>query len=253
MISIADPRISNPVLSSLKIQKEDKIIFIKENLDADSNFIITHLLKQILYEKNRAYLLTLHNTFDHYQNVGKKLGYDLKQAVQKGDVVVFDPLMEIIDSIGQEAEENFEDPKTNILKHLINSIKKEITNLTKTQNQSAYLIIDDLSHFLDLGIELSQVISFINACINLTSNDDILVVINSHVSSSESDKIIASSLRYVCDLFIEVSSLNTGKSTDITGVIRVFRGEDENNYHYRAFDRGVKTFHPGETIYNLYK
>lgn len=252
-MSLADPRVSNPVLSSLKIKDDDKIIFIRENSKADSNFIITHLLKQILYEKNNVFLLTLHNTFDHYQNVGKKLGYDLKQAVEKEDVKILDPLEEIIDNIGHELGENFEDPRTQILKCLINSIKKEIDNLIASKKHPVYLIIDDISHFLDLGIELSEVVSFTNACINLTSDDGVFVVINTHVSSCESDRIVAHNLQYICDVFIEVSPLYRGKSTDITGVMRVHRGDIENSYHYRAFDRGVKTFHPGETIYNLYK
>lgn len=104
MISLSDPRISNPVLSSLKIKAGDKIIFIKENTFADSNFIITHLLKQFFYEKSRICFLTLHNTLDHYQNVGKKLGYDLKQAIHKNNVKVIDPLVKIIDNIGNEVE-----------------------------------------------------------------------------------------------------------------------------------------------------
>lgn len=253
MASLLDPRVSNPVLSSLKIKHDDKIIFVKENSLADSNFIITHLLKQILYEKNCAFFLTLHNTFDHYQNVGKKLGYDLKQAVEKGEVKVLDPLEEVIDNIGRELEENPDYPIGQIPKCLLNSIKKGIDNLLTSKKQAVYLIIDDISHFLDLGIELSQVVSFTNACVNLACDDDVFVVINSHVSSCESDLIVAHSVQYICDVLIEVSPLCTGKSTDITGVMRIQRGGVEDSYHFRAFDRGVKTFHPGETIYNLYK
>lgn len=100
MFSLSDPRASNPVLSSLKIRTEDKIIFVRENAFADSNFVITHLLKQLLYEKSRICFLTLHNSFDHYQQVGKKLGYDLKLNVEKGDVKIIDPLEGVVENIG---------------------------------------------------------------------------------------------------------------------------------------------------------
>ncbi|XP_076249977.1 elongator complex protein 6 [Rhynchophorus ferrugineus] len=249
MISLSDPRISNPVLSSLKIKNEDKIIFIKENAFADSNFIITHLLKQFFYEKSRVCFLTLHNTLDHYQNVGKKLGYDLKQAINRNNVKIIDPLVKIIESIGSEVEDNFQ---THMLKSLFLSIKEEIELFCSLKDQPIYLIIDDISHFLDLSIELSQIISFINYCVNLTSNANMFVVINAHVGSKP-DHIIAKSVQHICNVFVEVSQLKTGKSTDVTGLMTVQRGDNMDSFHYRAFDRGVKTFHPGETIHNLYK
>lgn len=121
-----------------------------------------------------------------------------------------------------------------------------------SQDHPVYLIIDDLSHFLDLGIELSAIVNFINLCINLTSDKNVFAVINSHVSS-KSDLLVANSIQYICDVFVCVSALKTGKSTDITGIMSVQRGKNESRYHFRAYDRGVKTFHPGETIYNLYK
>lgn len=104
MISLADPSISNPVLSSLKVKPEDKIIFVRENALADSNFIITHLIKQLLFQQCRICFLMMHNNFEHYQTVGKKLGYDLQQVVDKGDVKVIDPLEELVESIGRDEE-----------------------------------------------------------------------------------------------------------------------------------------------------
>lgn len=248
MGSLADPRVSNQVLAVLKIKPEDKIIFIRENSFADSNFIITHLLKQLLYEKSRVCFLTLHNTLEHYQQVGKKLQYDLNQAVQKGDVKVIDPLEELVDNIGQDLE----DQRTNILHCIFNSAKAEIDSFLAAQDHPLYVIIDDMSHFLDLGVELSELINFTNRCLNLTSNKNVFAIINSHVSS-KTDLILANGIQYVCDVLVTVSPLKTGRSTDITGLMSVQRGREESRYHFKAFDRGVKTFRPGESIYNLYK
>ncbi|XP_050299152.1 elongator complex protein 6 [Anthonomus grandis grandis] len=243
-----DPRVSNPVLSSLNIKPEDKIIFIQENSFADSNFIITHLIKQLLYDKSRACVLTLHNTVEHYQNVGKKLGYDLNQAIQKGEIRIIDPMEELVANIGL----NEEDPRSRLLTCLYAALKTHIEQFLLQKEQPVYLIIDDLSHFLDLGLGIPAIINFTNLFINLTSDKNIFAVINSHVSS-KSDLIVADSLHYICDLYISVSPLKTGKSSDVSGLMTIQRGEDENRYHFRTFDRGVKTFHPGESIYNLYK
>lgn len=131
-------------------------------------------------------------------------------------------------------------------------MEKQIEHFISTNNQPVYIVIDDVSHFLDLGVELGTIINFVNRCLNLTSKDNVHSLINSHVGS-KSDLILANSIQYVCDVFICVSALKTGKSTDITGVMTVVREDNEKRYHFRAFDRGVKTFNPGETIYNLYK
>ncbi|XP_066262667.1 elongator complex protein 6 [Euwallacea similis] len=249
MASLTDPTISNPVLSSLKVKSDDKIIFIRENSFADSNFVITHLIKQLLYQQCRICFLMMHNSFEHYQNVGKKLGYDLRQTVEMGNVKVFDPLEDLVENIGQR----FEDANNGgILNCLFDSIKKEIASFLSNSNSPIYLVIDDLSHFLDLGAELSEMVQFTNNCINLTGEGNIFTVINSHVSS-KNDLVVANSVQYVCDLFVNVSSLKTGRSTDVTGLMTVQRGENEQKFHFRAFDRGVKTFRPGEAIFNLYK
>lgn len=141
---------------------------------------------------------------------------------------------------------------TDIANCIYNNIKREIVAFLSTPNQPVYLLIDDLSHFLDLGVDISAVVRFINNCINLTGDNNVFAVINSHVSS-QNDLVVANSLQYVCDLFVSVTPLKTGRSTDITGVMTVQRGDNEQRYHFRAFDRGVKTFRPGESIYHLYK
>lgn len=251
MISLADPRISNPVLAALQIKLEDRIISIKENDKADSNFILTHLIKQILYENNKICLVNLHNPLEHYQNVGKKLGYDLSKALKDNTIKIIEPLNDIVDNIGLE-EDYLQEDKESIVKCLYFDIKKNLDELIHGSESQAYLIIDDVSHLLDLGVELTLVVNFVNYCANLINNDKISVVLNSH-TSSKTDEIICSNLQYIADVHVEVSALKTGQSTDVTGLITIEKLSGKNQYHYKAFDRGVKTFHPGESIYHLYK
>ncbi|XP_018575133.1 elongator complex protein 6-like [Anoplophora glabripennis] len=251
MISLGDPRTSNPVLAALQIKLEDRIISVKENGKADSNFILTHLIKQILYEKNKICLVNLHNPLDHYQNVGKKLGYDLCKALNDNAIKIIEPLNDIVDSIGIE-EDYLQQDKEGIVKCLYFDIKKNLDELTHGSEGQAYLIIDDVSHLLDLGVDVALVVNFVNYCVNLINNDKISVVLNSH-TSSKTDEIISSNLRYIADVHVEVSPLKTGQSTDVTGLMTIEKVSGKNQYHYKAFDRGVKTFHPGESIYHLYK
>ncbi|KAJ8929807.1 hypothetical protein NQ314_017404 [Rhamnusium bicolor] len=250
-MSLGDPRISNPVLSALKIKLEDRIISVKENGHADSNFILTHLIKQILYEKNKLCLVSFHNSIDHYQNVGKKLGYDLLNAVEANEVKLIEPIKDIVENIGFE-ENYLQENKENVVKCLYFDIKKSLDELLGGSDSQAYLVIDDLSHLLDLGVESSLIVNFANYCVNLINTDGISVVVNSHVSS-KIDEIISSNLQYIADVHIDVSPLKTGRSTDVTGLITIERLSEKSQYHFKAFDRGIKTFHPGESIYHLYK
>lgn len=251
MISLGDPRSSNPVLSALQINNKDKIISVRENSGADSNFILTHLMKQFFYEKNKICLVSLHNSVEHYQNVGKKLGYDLGEALKKDELSIIDPLNDIVDCIG--LDENFlQEDKDNIVKSLYLNIEKTLNDLLANGTQQVYLIIDDLSHLGDIAIEVSQIINFVNYCISLTDDDRIAIVLNNHVATNV-DEIISNNVHYVADVHIEISALKTGRSQDVTGLISVERSSQKNQYQYKAFDRGIKTFHPGESIYHLYQ
>lgn len=251
MNSLGDPRSSNPVLSALQIRQNDKIISVQENTGADSNFILTHLMKQIFYEKNKICLVSLHNSIEHYQHVGKKLGYDLGEALNKNDISVIDPLHDLVDCIGLE-ENYLQEDKDNIVKTLYLNIEKNLHDLLESSAQQVYLIIDDLSHLCDIAIELSQIISFVNYCISLTNDNRVVVVLSNHVATNI-DEIISNNLHYVADVHIEISSLKTGRSRDVTGLISVERSSQKNQFQYKAFDRGIKTFHPGESIYHMYQ
>lgn len=251
MNSFGDPRSSNPVLSALKINTNDRIISVQENSGADSNFILTHLMKQFFYEKNKICLVSLHNSFDHYQTVGKKLGYDLAEALRKNELSVIDPLNDIVDCIG--VEENYlQEDKENIVKSLYLNIEKNLNELLNNNTCQVCLIIDDLSHLGDIAIEIPKVINFVNYCINLTDDKRVMVVFNNHVGTNI-DEIISNNLHYVADVHIEISPLKTGRSRDVTGLISIERSSQKNQYQYKAFDRGIKTFNSGESIFHLYQ
>ncbi|KAL1488951.1 hypothetical protein ABEB36_014735 [Hypothenemus hampei] len=231
---------SNTVLRNLNISLENKIIFIKESPLADANFLISYILKSLVQENKNICFVTLHNNLEHYQSVGKKLGYNL-ECVNNDNFTLINPLENLIETLTEAS-----------LDSIFDSIQNEIRNFRKSNDRPIYVVIDDLSHFIDLGLDITEIIRFINDCVNLTSDPNTFFVINSHVSSQK-DLILAHSVQYVCNLFINVSALKTGKSSDISGVIKIQKQDEENVYHYKVFDRGVKTFFPGETIYNFYK
>lgn len=238
-----------PLLSHLDIKSEDKTITVIENHLADANFIITHLLKQILTEsENRVCFVIWHNTVGHYQNVLKRLGVDLLKKVDDGDVVILQGLNKLLEQIlSDECAIAFQEEE------LFEEIRVSVSNLTK-DNHNVYLVVDDFSHLFDIGLNLEQVLKFVNRCTNLTNNKLVSVVLGSHVSDN-SDGIIVNSLKYTSDVSVVVSTLKTGRSRDVTGVIDVIRNRIDkvDTYHFQATEKEIKTFCPGQSLNFLYK
>ncbi|KAG5878009.1 hypothetical protein JTB14_025464 [Gonioctena quinquepunctata] len=158
---------------------------------------------------------------------------------------------DIVEDIGLD-ERYLQEDKENIVKCLYFDIKKNLEEMVKNSEKQAYLIVDDVSHLHDLGIENTQIMTFVNYCLNLINNEKITVVLNNHVAS-KFDELVSNNMEYVADVHVEVSSLKTGRSHDVTGLLTVQRKSKKSQYQFKAFDRGIKTFHPGESIYYLYK
>ncbi|KAK9883723.1 hypothetical protein WA026_001911 [Henosepilachna vigintioctopunctata] len=249
----------NPLLSAIKLSPNDKVVSIKEVGIADSNFIVVHLIKKIFQNNEKLCFINFHNSLTHYQIVGKKLGYDMSEKISCGQAVVVDMLKMIEEKIYEE-DYGFLENKKEFLENIFECIEKRTNDLVQKDSKHTYIIIDDLSHLLDLGLSVEYMTRFISWSCNLTSNN-ISVVINNHVSSFEisgdllpRDHILSNTLSYISDLEIEVSPLKTGRSNEVSGIINILRpGEKINKLHYKAFDRGIKTFKPGESLMYLLK
>lgn len=240
-----------PLLTYLAIKPEDKTITVIENELADANFIITHLLKQILDQSNKVCFVIWHNSLGHYQNVLKRLGVDLLKKIEDGEVMIIQGLKRLFDEIVNEGD--FATLQESVVDMLYNDIKKCVSNFLEN-NDNVYVIIDDFSHLFDLGVSLQKVLIFVNKCMNLVNEERVSVVLGSHVSD-KNDRIIANSLTYTSDVTVVVSTLKTGRSRDVTGVIDVIRNRVDkvDTYHYQATEKEIRTFCPGQSLNFLYK
>uniref|UniRef100_A0A1Y1KF09 Elongator complex protein 6 n=1 Tax=Photinus pyralis TaxID=7054 RepID=A0A1Y1KF09_PHOPY len=242
---------SNPLLTAINLQPSDRIVSTFEQGLSDANFITTNLMKKIFSEDGKICLLILHNTIGHYHNVLKRLGHDLMQKLKDGHATTIEPLKNITDFLTSDKE--------TLVKHLFLAIRDKMNKLLVSHpNGRVYLIIDDLSHLLDLDVDVKYMTSFINYCINLVQNDRVHVIVSYHIANAN-DKVISNCLRYVSNLVIDISPLKTGISHDVTGIISIERRHStdvalrKSVLHYKAYDREIKTFAPGEAIYHLYK
>lgn len=239
----------NSVLAALNVNQHDKIVLIKENKLADANFIVTHLMKQIFADRNnKICLVNLHNAIKHYVTVGKRLGYDLQKRIDDGYVRLVEPIKSISDDLNTHYMRFINNDSEKLIGYLFKNIESEINGLIGNDDDiNVYLIIDDLSHLLDMNAGINHILSFINTCINM---ERVSTIVNCHVAS-KLDELLANSLEYLADVKVEVSELKTGRSVDVTGYMSVVRpscDKASNNYHFKAYDRGIRMFKPGETL-----
>lgn len=243
---------SQLLLQALDIQDWERVISIREDTDADANFLITHIIKHVLQDEKRGLcLLTLQHSPAHYQHVGKRLNYNLTDTIKDGRASIIDPMQWIADDIGApEADKKLLTRNTEQLaSNLFSNIEKEIRDLLRTKTGSVYLIVDNLSILLDMGLDIRHPIHLINMLLN--SDNRINIVINTHVSTSQ-DRSLATAMSYIGDIVINVDSLKTGKSFYVSGLIGILRMDVPNDiYQFKATDKGVKIFRPGEVINNL--
>lgn len=240
------------LLTHLAITPTDRTITIIEHELADANFILTHLIKQILSnQSNRLLFVICHNTLGHYQNVLKRLGIDLMKRIDDGDVVVMQGLKTLLDEILDDGGDGgvLRDKITEVV---FDEIQKTVDDFT--QNHNVFVMVDDFSHLFDLGVDLRKVLTFVNRCMNLTNNERVSVVLGSHVSDN-SDRVVVNNLTYTSDVTVVVSTLKTGRSRDVTGVIDIIRNrvDKRDTYHYLATEKEIKTFCPGQSLNYLYK
>lgn len=246
---------SNTLLAYINAKDTDRLITVAEDGLSDANFVITHLIKDAFEKSHRVCLLALHNTLGHYHNVLKRLNCDLLKKIQEGQAKVLEPLKTLAEDFVKVSESG-ERAAPFSVQAFIESLHKQIELFSEERSNSngILVVVDDLSHLLDVGASVRDVFGFANRSANLANGERVRVLLATHVSGG-SDEIVANGLKHASDLVVGVSVLKTGFSSNVTGVIEVDRVREgvRDVYHYKASDKEIKVFSPGESLYYLYK
>lgn len=254
-----------------KVDMSGSLIFVEEHHQADANFVL-HAVASHCRDTNKIICFALfHNTFGHFHNVGMKLGYNLRKELNSS-VRVFEPLKIISKNIHCENSSQINDEKplefdvrnksNELVKQLVHVIKDECVTMKKClTNQKVYLIIDDLSHLFNIGLNIQDVwlfIRYLRSFVNLEPH--LTLCVTSHVYKAQElcqQNLIAVGLRYFAELVINVQPLETGFSKSVSGKIIVnwksqrerlrFKWPEEMIYLFKLSDRQVKLFAPGSS------
>lgn len=250
------------VISTLELDKESldgKVITINENSGCDANFFFSCLMSKQIKEGGGICLVNVHNDFNHFHNIGLKMGYNLKKLKDVGSIYNIDFLQMVSDAISNNIynkciDLSSENESTSSLYKLVDNA---LSTLHKT-HKSVCIIIDDVTNFLDLNYTMSDINQFVHKCKSLVSQNNSSLIMGLHTTSMDNrNYAMIKGFYYISDIVCEVSPLSTGRSVDVSGSFKIIRpwinddlmtlskNTSMNYYLFKLFDRGVKVFAPG--------
>lgn len=228
------------VITNLGILPKDRIVAIRENKNANSNFVISSLLGHCISEDQNIVLVLTQHTLGHFYQVGKRLGYDLMKYMKNGKAKCLEFLKEIHNTI---IDLDVDACVRSLFKDIVQNVK------ILSENGPTTIIFDDISHLLDIGISVKDILMYIKVCNSLALIKNVKIIVNCHVSNDDDEKL-SNMLFHSADLWVTVSALKTGISRNVTGSIQLRRPERnfERFYHYKLEDKDIKMFYPGKDM-----
>lgn len=246
----------NEVIEALGIDKVDtsgQILLIDEQHNSNANFILHAIVSHCRSENYITCFVLFHNTFAHYHNVGMKLGYNLRKFLNE-TVRIIEPLKMIASSMDK-------DLGLDLMKKLAHSIREQCINTKKERDdQKIFVIIDDLSHLLDVGLTLEEVWLFLRYLRTFINEEPLMtLVILCHTFKDNClPNLLEKGLRHFAQLAVTVQPLGAGKATNVSGRMIVswksdvdrlkFKWPDETVHLFKLYDRQVKLFEPGSSV-----
>ncbi|KAK3877728.1 hypothetical protein Pcinc_017584 [Petrolisthes cinctipes] len=210
-------------------------------------------------------LLTLHNTWGHYCNIGNKVGLNLRNQREQGTVKVVDGLQLVSGVI--DAEGNCDDnhsfsfickPLQYPLKNLYDNLKQTVHPWRESGVQFQ-IILEDVASLLHLGVKRKDIETFIHYCWNLVGRSPpsivgSLVVVATVDETDEDANLLSHNMIHLASLHLSLHGLSTGPSREVHGLLRI-TALDRNcpnqcvpliqNFQYKMEEKNMKLFAPG--------
>lgn len=235
---------------------ENHFIFIKEEHGIDASFLVGTLMWNALHSEAGLCLLSVHNSSNHYQYIGNKLGFNLQESQEGGHALVVDVMKCIVQSFNGNTDNtkiDFLSENKECLHKLYNILESSVTKL-KEQHDCVYIIIDNVSDLLSLGHSVKDIILFLYYCRTLVFKIcGVTLVVCAHNSEHDNDtNLICNAMMHIAEYKIKVSGLSTGFSPNVSGRIQTERRDigleywtEKKEFQYKLSDRQIKIFAPG--------
>lgn len=236
---------------------------------ADASFLIHHYLSFYLKAGCKVCFVALVQSFSHYSAVAQKLGVNLVQARDKGQLVFVEALKSsaavMLNESSDDVAQLFDYLRSPVpeLRALFQLVSASLSQggAEADSTSSTVLIVDDLSVFLSLGVSVRAVLDFTHycqasICSRLQGSVVALVRCDDEEEEDEDEdegsSRLLQALSHQCTLSLRVQGLQTGYCRDIHGQVEIWwrgTGESEQRqkkiFQYKVHDKGASFFAPG--------
>ncbi|XP_069051084.1 elongator complex protein 6 isoform X1 [Lepisosteus oculatus] len=235
---------------------------------ADASFLIHHFLSFYLRAGCKVCFLGLVQSFSHYSAVSQRLGVNLAQAKEKGQLVFLEGLKETLSILLRENRGSDTDtlsflrsPCTD-LRGLFGFVRGCVRGEQGPWGPPV-LIVDDLSVMLSLGVSADALLDFSHYCQATVCSElqgNVVMLTRGEDEEGEDDEDLGrllTGLAHSCHLALRVRGLATGYCKDIHGEVELcwrggrtsvnFSGLTDHRrvYQYKIQDKGVSFFARG--------
>lgn len=240
-----------------KVDMDGKLILIEERHNSDANFLLSSIVYNAVRKNCGICFVLFHNTFNHYQNVGMKFGYNLTSLREKGKIAVIEPMKEIVSNV-----ECMQERATSIINNIFMAIKSECNKMTN-EGRSVLIIIDDISHFYNLGCDLNESVHYVRCLRSFLGQFPLFqLCIVTHTYNSELKScvpnVFANGLKRMAHLIVKTEPLQTGYSSDASGNVTInwrisnirmtYNWPEIAKYMYKLSNRQVQIYAPGTSV-----
>ncbi|XP_067094337.1 elongator complex protein 6 [Osmerus mordax] len=232
----------------------------------DASFLIHHFLSFYLRAGCRVCFLGLVQSFSHYSSVSQRIGVNLAQAREKGQLIFLEGLKESLKFLLHK------ETKSASVYHFLRDSDVGLRELYKFVCGSVVaeseewgppvLLVDDLSVLLSLGVSVESALDFSHyckatICSELQGSMVMLVRCEGEDeeevdNDEESSERLMRGLTHQCSLTLKVQGLSTGYCKDIHGQVEVcwrgqgYRQQNQRKlFQYKVHDKGASFFARG--------
>ncbi|XP_017539631.1 elongator complex protein 6 [Pygocentrus nattereri] len=257
----------NSILNSSPDSFREREFILLSDRQADASFLIHHYLTFYLKARCKVCFLGLVQSFSHYSVVSQRLGVNLTQAKEKGQLVFLEGLKAspgvLLNEDTSDTTHTFDYLRSPCaeLRGLFEFVCKSLSQSGDEAGSEPWappvLIIDDLSVLLSLGVSAGAILDFTHYCqaticsqlqgslVALVRCDD-----EEWDEDEENSSYLLKALTHQCSLSLRVEGLSTGYCRDIHGQVEIWRrGRAEENqrkvFQYKVHDKGASFFAPG--------
>lgn len=260
------------ILGIDRVNINGKTILIEEQHGTNANFLVNAILLHSLKKMNAAVCLVLcHNTFSHYHNIGMKLGYNLLNLKEKGQITVVEPMKLVASNVTDMCKDFIDRTETiipdvtsmehvDIVHRLFTCIKEKYEEAAMF-SESVFLIIDDINNLLDLGLGIRDTIYFmryLRSFIALYPSSQLCILAHTYqgnkLQTSNAD-MVANVLKHMANLCVTTQPFKTGHSSDASGKLIVhwktnsirskYHWTEKTTHLFNLLDWQVKICAPG--------